>query len=105
LIAFLKRRVEPLESLIFQGVTPHDFRRSGIRNMVRAGVPEKIAMSISGHKTCAVFDRYDTTGTDDVKDAIKTVTRYNEGRRGSKLSASEQYKFIAHCTKIVQWIF
>jgi integrase len=66
----------------YEGVTPHDFRRSGIRNMVRAGVPEKIAMSISGHKTRAVFDRYNMTSTDNVKDAIKTVTRYNKRKAG-----------------------
>jgi integrase len=66
----------------YEGVTPHDFRRSGIRNMVRAGVPEKIAMSISGHKTRAVFDRHNITSTDDVRDAIKTVTRYNKRKAG-----------------------
>jgi integrase len=66
----------------YEGVTPHDFRRSGIRNLVRAGVDEKVAMTISGHKTRAVFDRYNITSTDDVKDAIKIVTRYNKRKAG-----------------------
>jgi integrase len=57
----------------YTGLIIHDLRRSAIKNLMKVGVNEKVAMKISGHKTRAVFDRYHIVDTEDVVDAMRRV--------------------------------
>jgi integrase len=62
----------------------HDLRRSAIRSFVRAGMPENLAMRLSGHATPSVFRRYDIVSETDLRDGGEKLSAYFETKNGQR---------------------
>ncbi len=67
---FRKAWASACEAASVPGKLFHDLRRTAVRNMIRAGVPQTVAMSLSGHRTIAMFNRYNIASQDDKRAAL-----------------------------------
>jgi len=72
----------------------HDLRRTGARNLRRAGVAEGIIMKIGGWRTRSVFERYAIVSRSDMNDAILKLQESENRVEQERLQAGEQQERI-----------
>jgi len=83
---FRKAWAHACENVGLVGMLRHDFRRSAVRNMERAGVPRSVAMKISGHKTESIYRRYAIVSESDIQDATRRLlSRAQNGHTSTSL--------------------
>jgi hypothetical protein len=72
------------------GLLVHDLRRTAVRNLIRAGVQEQVAMAISGHLTRAVLSRYNIVSEHDLTDAVRKLQKFQEAAEPACAPAETQ---------------
>jgi hypothetical protein len=66
----------------------HDLRRTAVRSLIRAGVDERRAMDVTGHKTRSVFDRYNLTSPRDLREVAERLNQADRGAFSYKIATA-----------------
>jgi integrase len=82
----------------YVGLIPHDLRRTGVRNLIRAGVDRSVAMKISGHKTESVFNRYNINSQTDLREAARSLSKYIDEKNSQRTTKEP---LVEHAPQIV----
>lgn len=75
----------------------HDFRRTAVRNLERAGVPRSVAMKLTGHKTEAVYRRYAIVSEADLSEGVAKLARLE--RKPDQAHAQDAPRRVAGITQ------
>ena len=78
---FRKAWVTAREAAGYPAKLIHDFRRTAVRNLSRAGVVDTVAMKLTGHKTRSVFDRYLVVSRTDLDEAMEKLENFRRQKR------------------------
>jgi integrase len=81
----------------WRGLMLHDFRRPTARNLVHAGVPERVATAITGHKTRAIFDRYNIIDERDLREASAKMSAYVADREPREWASCRAARIESGC--------
>ncbi len=87
----------------YRGALVHDFRRTAVSNMEDAGIPRKVAMAISGHKTDSVYRRYHIVKKEDLIEAGRRLIEHHQREHGAPIQpTAPPEKVFTNCSPTSQ---